>query len=309
MNYISKIKRYLTDVNYRFYVNNTLGLCKKVDDETVIKRIYKVFFKYDLPLNNPQTFNEKLQWLKLYDKNPLYTTLVDKYEVKKYVSNLIGDKYIIKTYGIYDSFDDIDFNSLPNQFVMKCTHDSGGVVICKDKRIFNYKKARKVINKSLKRNYYYKWREWPYKNVKPRIIIEEYLEDNKAHSLDDYKFFCFNGKVDCVMVCIDRNIGDTKFYFFDRNWLLKRYNIRGKNAPKNFTLEKPSNLDSMFKIAEILSKDFPFVRIDLYSCDNSIYFGEYTFYPQSGYDKNLILESDNYFGSLIDIKGIKGRKL
>ena len=169
-------------------------LLRFLPDKTFIKAKYKLVTGNKLNIDNPHTYNEKLQWLKLYDRNIKYSVMVDKYEVKKYVGNIIGQNHIIPTIGIYDRFDDIDFNKLPKQFVIKCTHDSGGLVICKDKNSLNYNEIRKKFNKLLKRNYYSTHREWPYKNVKPRIIIEKYMEDEKNKSIRDYKFFCFHGK-------------------------------------------------------------------------------------------------------------------
>ena len=174
--------------------------------------------------------------------------------------------------------------------------------ICKDKSQLDIPKVKRELRKGLKENYYLSGREWPYKNVPRKIICEKYMKDN-ADSKDftDYKFFCFDGYVDCVMVCLDRSSGDTKFYFFDKDWRLKRLNVRGKNAPEDFTIPKPSGMDEMFRIAEELSKGLPFVRVDLYQSDNQIYFGELTFFPDSGFDKNLLPETDQYFGNLIKI--------
>lgn len=272
-----------------------------LSDTVYLKCLYYFTFGKRLNLKEPKTFNEKLQWLKLNNRNPLYTMLVDKYEVKKYVADIIGEEYIIPTLGVWDRFDDIDFDALPNQFVLKCTHDSGGLVICHDKKSLDIKNAKSKIETSLNNNYYYWGREWPYKNVTKKIIAEKFIAD-KNGELVDYKFFCFNGYVDCVMVCIDRHINDAKFYFFDRDWNLKRLNIRGEKAPKDFTLYKPECMDEMFHIAEILSKDIPFVRVDLYELDGKIYFGELTFFPDSGFDANLLTKTDEYFGSLIDLK-------
>ena len=252
-------------------------------------------------LKNPQTFSEKLNWLKLYDRNPLYTTLVDKYAVKQYIANKIGEQYVIPTLGVWNSFDEIDFGKLPEQFVLKTTHDSGGIVIVKDKKMLDKQAAKNKLTKSLRNNYYYHGREWPYKNVPHRIIAEQYLENASTQDLKDYKFFCFNGYVDNVMVCIDRAQGDTKFYFFNRDWKLLRLNERGKIAPADFTLEQPVSIGKMFELAETLSQNIPFSRVDLYSCNNQIYFGEMTFYPQSGFDKKLLPETDSYFGKLIHL--------
>ena len=282
-------------------------LFRKLPDKLYLEYKYKRYFGKKLNLNNPQTFNEKLQWLKLYDRKPIYTTMVDKYESKKYVADIIGEEYIIPTLGVWDKFDDIDFDKLPNEFVLKTTHDSGGVVICRDKSTFDINSAREKLNKSLNYNFYYMGREWPYKNVKPRIIAEELLTDslNPSAAPTDYKFFCFSGKADCVMLCLDRETGDTKFYFFDKQWNLKRYNNRGKNAPEGFTIPKHKSMDEMFAIAEKLSDGIPFVRVDLYCINDHIYFGEMTFYPDSGFDKNLLPETDEYFGKKLLIKELE----
>ena len=278
-----------------------------IPDSLYLKSLFKKTFDKELDLSNPISMNEKLQWLKLYDKNPIYTKLVDKCEAKKIVSRIIGKQYIIPTIGIYDKFKDIDFDRLPNQFVIKCAHDSGSVIVCKDKKSINYDYIEEYISKKLKKNYYWVAREWPYKNVKPRIIIEEYICDDGREDLFDYKFYCFHGKPFVVLVCIDRQIGKTKYYFFDRNWELKRYNKNGVEAPNDFTIKKPKNMDEMFLIAEKLAmySEAPFVRIDLYSKQEKIYFGEFTFYPNAGFDKNRLPEIDRLFGDMIDLKRVK----
>lgn len=280
-------------------------IMKLIPDKLYLELMFRRRMGKKLNLDNPRTFNEKLQWLKLYDRRPEYTKMVDKYAVKKYVADIIGEEYIIPTLGVWESFDEIDFSQLPNQFVLKCTHDSGGLVICRDKSRFDRESARKKIDKSLKRNYYYSGREWPYKNVPPRIIAEKYMEDSKTKELRDYKFFCFNGYVDCVMICLDRYTGDTKFYFFDKYWNLKRLNKRGKEAPENFTLPKPECIDEMFEIAAALSKNIPFMRVDLYQSNGKVYFGELTFFPDSGFDANLLSKTDKYFGDLINLKLVR----
>lgn len=288
-----------------------LAVSKLLPDKIYLKCKFRSDMGYKLNLSLPKTFNEKLQWLKLHDRNPQHSLKVDKYEAKEYVTKIIGSEYIIPTYGVWDRFDDIDFDSLPNQFVMKCTHDSAGLVIVKDKSNLDLALSKKKIEDCQKRNFFYIGREWPYKNVKPRIIIEKYMtNDNSSDEFTDYKFYCFNGYVDCVMVCYDRGAGDTKFYFFDNNWNLKRINKRGKDAPENFTLPKPKCINEMFKLASILSKGEPFVRVDLYESNEKVYFGELTFYPQSGFDANYLPETDRYFGDLIDLDlafGMKGR--
>lgn len=299
---MSKIKNIIKNPKLLFQTLANHGWFKKMDDEKFLKILYRVTMGKPLNLDNPKTLNEKLQWLKLFDRNPLYTKLVDKQAVKGYISQEFGDKYVVKTLGVYQNFSEIDFNTLPNRFVIKCTHNSGGYYICKDKNKFNYKKARRIIERGLSRNYFYANREWPYKNIKPQILIEEYLEDERGE-LNDYKFYCFAGEPDCVLVCIDRYLGDPKFYFFDRNWELKRYNKLGVAAPKDFTLPKPSNIDEMFKFAKDFSTKIGarFVRVDLYNVNGVIYFGEATFFPQSGLDKNRLPEMDLYFGDRIPL--------
>lgn len=277
-------------------------LARYVSDENYVKWKYFLNFHKKLNLENPQSFNEKLQWLKLNDQHEEYTQMVDKYEAKKYISSILGEDFVIPTLGVYDSFDDIDFEVLPQQFVLKCTHNSGGVVICRDKEKLDIKKAKFKFEKWLGVNPFWKNREYPYKNIKPRIIAEQYMtNDDSSLELTDYKFFCFDGYVDCVMVCLDRHLNDTKFYFFNKDWELLRLNIRGKNAPEGFTIPKPKTMDEMFEIAGKLSKGMKFVRIDLYEIRGHVYFGEYTFFPDSGLDPNLLPETDLYFGNLIKL--------
>lgn len=289
---------------YSFVVGYAPHMLAILPDKMFLKAVFRLYKGQKLDLNNPITMDEKLQWLKLYNRNPSYQKMVDKFESKKYISKLIGDKYIIPTLGVWDTFDSINFDELPEQFVLKCTHDSGSIAICKDKSTFDYEEAKRKLEKGLKRNIFWHTREWPYKNLPPRIIAEKYMTD-KSGGLVDYKFYCFDGYVDCVLVCIDRHLKDTKFYFFDKDWNLKRLNVRGKNAPEDFTLPKPECIDEMFEIASKLSKGMPFIRVDLYENNGKIFFGELTFFPDSGFDPNRLPESDLYFGNLIDLELVK----
>ena len=278
----------------------SLGIIK-YDDKKYLEYMYRKKMGKDLNLENPIEFNEKLQWLKLYDRNPLYTKLVDKYEVKNYITNTLSEEYVIPLLGVYDKINQINFDNFPDKFVLKTTHDSGTIVICTNKEKFNKKAALKKLKKRLKRKYYYLWREWPYKNIKPKIIVEPFIID-KNGQLNDYKFFCFNGKSDYVMVCIDRDIGKTKFYYYDRNWQLqKEMSEDASKVSDNFNLPKPNNLNEMFEIAEKLSKGFPFVRIDLYNVDGKIYFGEFTFYPSAGFDKDRANQCSKIFSQKLKI--------
>lgn len=297
MGIIKKLVSYVTDSDYRFLYNADMGLHNYMSDEAYIKRKFKAHFKRELDLENPKTFNEKLQWLKLHYRKPEMTTMVDKVAAKQYVADIIGEKHIIPTLGVWKSFDEIDFDKLPNQFVLKCNHDCGGLVICKDKSKLNKAAAKKKIEKCLKNNFFWFGREWPYKNVEPQILCEEYITDGPdSEELTDYKFYCFDGHVDCVMVCYDRFSGQTKYYFFDKEWNLRRLNRWSKEAPEGFTLPKPEGMDEMFQIAEKLSKGMPFLRVDLYQSNGSIYFGELTIFSASGFDWKLFPETDAYWG-------------
>ena len=292
-------------MDFKYYLRNPETIVKtlfksKLNDIDYLKLMYKRIFEKDLNLENPENFNEKLQWLKLYDRKEEYTKMVDKYEVKKYVANIIGTKYIIPTLGIYEKFEDINLNTLPNQFVIKCTNDSGGIVIIKDKGIVDINSARKKINNCLKINYYYIGREWPYKNVKPRIIVEEYMEDNKHKDLRDFKIFCFNGVPKIILVCSNRN-GDSKNTdFYDTDWnLLPFTREHHKNNPKG--IDKPEKLSEMIQIAYKLSKGIPFVRVDLYEINGQVYFGELTFYPSSGFEGFKPEKYDKILGDMIEL--------
>lgn len=309
-NYLAKSAKYLTDKNYRFLINANRGKYDKMPDKEYLEKKFRAKMGYPLDLDNPKTFNEKLQWLKLYNRKAEYTVMVDKYLAREYVAGKIGEEYLIPLIGHWDRAEDIDFGKLPDKFVLKCNHNSGlGMYICKDKSKLSEKEIGAILEnltKGLKQDYYLTGREWPYKNVPRKIIAEKYMTDSPESSdFTDYKFFCFDGNVDCVMVCLERSSGETKFYFFDRDWRLKRLNVRGKNAPEGFTVPKPECMDKMFEMAEILSKGLPFARIDLYQSDDHPYFGEITFFPDSGFDANLLPETDEYFGNLIDLEKIK----
>lgn len=279
-----------------------MGINKiKVSDKLFLKIKYKHLMDKKLDLKNPQTFNEKLQWLKLYDRKEEYIKMVDKLAVKDYIANLIGDEYIIPTLGIYDSFDEIDFSKLPNQFVIKCTHDSGGLVICKDKKSFDKDLARKKINRSLKTNYYYSGREWPYKNIKPKIIIEQYMKDNTYNDLIDYKFMCFNGVPKYIFVYSNR-FSDTgvEAAFFDTSW--KELNFTRGFEKTKIKIKKPENFDKMLKFSRKIASSIPFVRVDWYEVNGKLYFGEITFFPSSGFGKFNPEEWDLKLGKMINLE-------
>jgi len=270
-----------------------------IPDKLYLKLYYYCVFKKALHINDPKTYNEKIQWLKLYDRNPIYIDIVDKFKVRNYVNNTIGERYLVPLLGVYDSFEEIDFSSLPAKFVMKCTHDSGGVYICKDKNLINYPRLKKQFKIWLNTKYYRIAREWPYKYVKPRILIEEYLETNTKQPIRDYKFFCFNGKVQALFVASDRGI-DTRFDFFDRNFNHLPFIQHYKNFDRY--IERPEDLDIMIEIAERLgNSSFPHVRVDLYNLNGIIFFGEMTLYHFGGAVPFEPPEWDEIFGEWITL--------
>ena len=271
-----------------------------IPDKLYLKWLYRLKMGYNLNLNNPKTFNEKLQWLKLYDRNPNYTNMVDKYSVKSVVKSIIGSEYIIPTLGVWEKPDDIEWDILPNQFVLKTTHGggSGGVVICKDKNTFDKGAAISKLNNSMKHDIYHALREWPYKNVHKRIIAEAYLEDNQTGELRDYKFFCFAGRVKALFIASERQSREEPFFnFFDEKFNPLELQQGHPKAETSFV--KPSCFDEMVKIAEKLSKGLSHVRVDLYQANNKVYFGEYTFYHFGGLVPFQPELFDSLFGDLL----------
>jgi len=268
--------------NPKILLVKALNSMQFLPDDIYLKIRYWMEFGKKLDLKNPKTFNEKLNWLKINDRKPEYNKLVDKYLVREYISNTIGEEYLIPLLGVWDSFDEIDFDSLPEQFVLKCTHDSGSVVICKDKKAFDYAAAKKKIERKLKKNMYWWAREWVYKDLMPRIIAEQYMEDSFTAELRDYKFFAFNGEAKMIFVATDRQNAneETKFDFFDMEYNHLDFTHGHPNA--EVLPEKPKDIDKMRELTEILSKGLPHVRVDFYYVEEKIYFGEITFYHNAG---------------------------
>lgn len=267
-------------------------------DKLYLKFRFWCFMGKNLNLKNPQTFNEKLQWMKLYDRNPLYTLLVDKYRVKDWVAERIGREHIIPILGVHDKFDDIDFDKLPNQFVIKCSHNCG-VVVCKDKSKLDIVLARKVINRTMSQNYFYWSREWPYKNVPRKVIVEKYMVDESGYELKDYKFFCFNGEPKYFFIATDRSAHDTCFDFFDMDFKHLPIIQGHPNAQKAIT--KPQKFEEMIQIVRILSRGLKQVRVDLYNVNGTIYFGEMTFFHFGGMMPFIPEKWDYEFGSHIHL--------
>ncbi len=286
-------------MNLRYHISRSIAWL--LPDKLYLSIKYRTRFGYWMDWNNPQTYSEKLQWLKVYDRHEEYTNMVDKVAAKDYVASIIGNEYIIPTLAVYDSAEEIDFDKLPNQFVLKCTHDSGGIVVCRDKSKLDTKAAREKLQKGLKRTYIVQNREYPYKNVPRKIIAEQYMEDESGYELKDYKFFCFDGEPKCLFVATDRGAEgkETKFDFFDIEW----NHLPFTNGHPHSTCppKKPKNFEKMKEIAAKLSVGIPHVRVDLYNVNGKIYFGELTFFHWGGMKPFKPREWDYKLGALIKL--------
>lgn len=272
-------------------------------DESFLKMKYRLIMGKKLDLDNPKTFNEKLQWLKIHDRKPEYTMMVDKYAVREYIAEKLGDEYLIPLLGVWDDPDEIDFDALPDKFVLKCNHNSGtGMCICRDKSKLDTEKVKKDLRKGLREDYYLTGREWPYKNVKRKIIAEKFMVDSSnTNDLPDYKFFCFNGEPKIILVCADRfSKGGLRENFYDTDWnILELQRPTHKNTEDK--IEKPKNFDFMIDFARNLSQNIKFSRIDFYEVGGKMYFGEITFFPASGFEKFVPEEWDYKLGDHISI--------
>ena len=298
---MSKIRTFIENPQYFITSPASKGWLNWVPDSLYLKVLYRVIMGRKLNLKNPKEYNEKLQWLKLNDRKPEYSTMVDKYEVRGYIEDLLGDKYLIPCLGIYDSVDDIDIDALPDRFVLKCTHDSGSVEICKDKSSFDIEGARHRLSQAMKRNYYATYREWPYKYVKPRIIAEGYLEGDGG-DLKDYKVMCFNGEAKIIEVHENRFV-EGKVHtqtFYDREW-----NIVPLTQVETVTVdrpgERPRQLDEILRLSELIAKDMYHARIDWYIEGDKIYFGEITFFDGSGFESFSTPEMERMLGDMINL--------
>lgn len=270
-----------------------------LSDETYCRLMYRRAIGRPLNLQDPQTYNEKVQWLKLNYRLPIFTTMVDKYAAKDYIRKIVGDEVIIPTIALWESETEIDPALLPDKFVMKCTHDSHTVFVCKDKSTFDFKGAKKIIRKALKKNFYYVGREWPYKNVTPRIIVEEYIEDNANPFLLDYKFYMFDGQFKMLSVT-ERNERHQVFidyYDQNKNRIDMTWGYPNTEMPRNL----PDSMPYMLELAKKLSKNIPFIRVDMYEVNGNVYIGELTFYDGAGFDEIKPVEWDRMMGEWLDI--------
>lgn len=275
------------------------------NDETYLKLYWKLSMDYPLNLENPQTFNEKLQWLKLHNRKEEYVTLVDKYAVKEYVAKLIGEKYVIPTIGKWDKPSDIEWDKLPNQFVLKTNHDGGGngIVVCKDKSKLNKRKALRELRHSFNRNVYMIGREWPYKKVKKCVFAEQYMEDKQFGELRDYKFFCFNGNVKAMYIATERGTkGGVHFDYYDADF--NHLDLQQGHPMSLQKIEKPQSFELMKQLAEKLSKGIPHVRIDFYEVEGKPYFGEFTFFHLGGTGGFKPKKWDKIFGDWIELPSV-----
>lgn len=271
-------------------------------DRKYISIFYRMVFGKKINLDSPRTYSEKLQWLKLYDKRPEYTKMVDKYIAREIVADIVGTQYLIPLLGAWDRFEDIDFQKLPSQFVLKTNHDSQGVFVCKDKSRFDINSVRKKITKCLRHNYYYNSREYPYKDVPRKIIAEQYMVDQQYGELRDYKFFCFNGECKFFFVATDRSVNNVKFDFFDMEF--HNIPVRQGHPTSEVLPQIPENIEEMIKIAEKLSQSYPQIRIDLYNVEGKIYFGEFTIFHLGGLMPFEPSSYDDLFGDYIKLPNL-----
>ena len=293
--YIKKPEKFICDLcdydNYRF--------AKFVPDKLFLKCLFKKHMKTKLNLSNPTTFSEKLQWLKLHDRKPEYSLMADKAAVKQYIADKLGAEFVIPTIGVYNSADEVPFDELPQKFVIKCTHDSGSVFICDKSQGFDIDYIKKELTVRLNRNFFWYSREWVYKNIKPQIIVEEFIPDENGNCPVDYKFYCFNGKMKTFIVVNDRFTTRSTNYYNTELKLLDFGKIHSLPNP-SIKLQLPPKFDEMISIAEILSKNIPFLRVDLYFVNNQIYFGELTFYPSGGIEP-FTNDGDIILGDILDL--------
>lgn len=297
---IQKGIKYIVNPDYRFALEAFQGRHRDVEDEEYLKRMYHGLTGKRLRLEHPVTFNEKLQWLKLYDRRPVYTTMADKYAAKQYIADRIGADYVIPTLGIWDRAEDIDFDALPSQFVLKTTHDSGSVVICRDKRTFDVKGAAETLNKSLNRDYYSLFREWPYKDIKRRILAEEFLDAGEEKVPNDYKVLCFNGVPKTISVHTGR-FTNHRAYFFSPDWKPMEIAFPPYVPDQSIEIKQPEHLQEMLRLARTLSNGIAFLRTDFYEVDGRLYMGELTFFPASGFKKFVPPQSDETLGSWLTL--------
>ena len=295
---MSRLKKIIKHPNILFSYFAFKGHFKWINDEQYLKILYRSRTGQKLNFDNPLTFNEKLQWIKLYDRKPEYSTYVDKYAVRDYIKQSIGEEYLIPLIGVYNNVDEIPWNELPNKFVLKCTHGSGSNIICKDKRKLDIEESKRKLKRWMKKNWFFIGREWPYKNVKPRIICEEFISQSNKVPID-YKVMCFNEKAKLIEVHLNRFDTNHTQDFYDVNW--NKTKISQGRSSSNIIIQEPVFLKEMLRLSELLAKDKYHVRVDWYEVSGKLYFGEITFFDASGFDLFDNPEDELMLGNWIDL--------
>ena len=306
----SKIKKYMHNPRLVYLALTSKGLTKWVPDRTHLCLTYRAKLGSWPDLDSPETFTEKMQWLKLHDRNPAYTTMVDKYCAKDFIASRVGPEYIVKSLAVWSSADDIDPSGLPEKFVLKTNHDCGGVLICTDKDCFDLDDAKAFFRRHLKRNYFYGCREWPYKNVKPVVFAEEFLEsegdnahdeDDNWEGIDEFDFFCFDGEPRLISYCHgDKNDSEKRYNdFYDTEWNLLPLTMGYASSEE--TIPAPKQLSEMLELSRKLSEGVPFLRVDLFICKGQVLVGELTFYPWGGFMPFGPAETEGTLGEMVSL--------
>jgi len=297
------VLKYVFNSDYRFLFRATRRKYDSMPDEEYLKKMFKIKMGYCLDLDTPETFNQKLNWMKLYYRDPLFTTMVDKYAVREYVSSKIGKQYLVPLLGVWDNPENIDISILPNKFVLKTTHGCGGMSICRDKEHYDIKTVVTDFKKNMSNNYYYYVREWPYKDVKPRVIAEKYLQNGESINLQVYKVFNFNGYPKIIQMISNDKTKDETIDYFDTEW--NRLDLR-QNYPNSVIIPpKPHTLNEMLELSAKCSEGFPFLRTDWYEVDGKVYFSEFTFYSDGGMEPFTPTYWDKKLGELIELPKVK----
>lgn len=297
-----KLHKYLRNPLLLFWRLGLDGHFKFLPDELYLRICFRIKMGYSLNLESPRTFNEKIQWLKLHDRRPEYTRLVDKLEVRNYIQSRVGEEHLIPLLGVWDHADAIDFSALPDQFVLKCTHDSASAVICPDKSKLDEKAVRKNLARHLHRNYFWAGREWPYKNVTPRIMAEQYVSNADGTPLIDYKFFCFNGQPQTIEMHLDRSSA-LRINTYDPDWRFLPFStVNYPNDPSRIA-PRPDKLDEMLSFVKRIVPQCPFIRADIYVVGDRIYFGELTLYRSGGLEAFVPEQFDQILGDWIALPG------
>ena len=297
MTHGAKALKYLRNPARIFFYLGLKGHFRFIPDELYVRICYRIQMGKRLELDPPRTFNEKLQWLKLHDRRPEQTRWVDKYEVRKLIAETAGEDHLFSLLGVWDRVEDVEWDRLPDRFVLKCTHDSGGTVICRDKSRFDVRAARRKLAAGLKRNYYWAGREWAYKDVRPRIIAEPLMVDESGTELKDYKFFCFDGEPRLIQVDFDRFVKH-KRNLYDLEWRYQPFQLMYPTDPGRI-IPKPANLHDVLAFVRRITPKVPFMRTDLYLIGERIYFGEFTLHHGGGAEPFIPDSYDEWLGTWI----------